>query len=214
MRIPLPANLESRDGDVSQDARLKNCYIDTDENAPVVVKRAGLRLIQTTGDGEIPQGFFYYDGNAYAWFESAPPGNPEITVITGVEDEFRDFSYNLTINFGGDPDGDYAAVGSEVSASGAAIISGYAFASVDGVIVGSTFGLAMSIVETQAYVLDDILPNGTYLIEVKKEGSDFNLYKDGVIYLSLPVDGVAFTDVFLESEDAPQVEVSDLQFIT
>lgn len=49
LRIPLAADLESRDGDISRDQLLKNGVIETDGDVTAAVKRPGASSIGTLG---------------------------------------------------------------------------------------------------------------------------------------------------------------------
>jgi hypothetical protein len=96
MRLTLANALQSRDGTLTKDARIKNGYIDSEERTPNVIKRPGISLVQTTGDGSIPNDIFVLDDVAYVWRESDPPGSPVITRIRS-EDEFRDFQVEFEV---------------------------------------------------------------------------------------------------------------------
>lgn len=54
MRIPLATDFSSRDGSTSKDAILKNCFVETDGQQSVVIKRPALssNLVDVTGTSQ------------------------------------------------------------------------------------------------------------------------------------------------------------------
>ena len=67
MRIPLQTDLISRDGIVSKDARLLNCFVEVNGDQSAVSKRPAVNsnLVDVTGVG---QGGIDNDSKAYAIF--------------------------------------------------------------------------------------------------------------------------------------------------
>lgn len=68
MRIHLANTLESRDGTLAKDARLKNAVVEVIEGQPTVVKRPGVGNGTTvvSGGGVAGQGLFGFGGKAYS----------------------------------------------------------------------------------------------------------------------------------------------------
>jgi Phage stabilisation protein. len=70
-RLPLVVKTSNRDGTFNKDARLVNCYLETDEQGELwLYKRAG--LIEALDVGTNPgQGVFYWDGDVYSIFNGS-----------------------------------------------------------------------------------------------------------------------------------------------
>lgn len=217
MRLPLPTNLESRDGDLTQDAKIKNGYIDTEENSPNVVKRAGVTLIQTTGDGSIPNDIFVLDDVAYVWRESSPAGNPTVSRVYASATGFSDFEFDATAV--AEPvEGRSIAAGIQLSNGTdiqmAAGVDSDKAPGVDGVsIFQMTFAnIAGTVIYGSASVSRPFTDFSGH-IEVKKEGGYFNMYVDGVATLSIENTFIPFTSPTLDSTEFGTATVTNLQFI-
>jgi hypothetical protein len=219
MRLPLATNLESRDGDLSQDARIKNGYIDTEENTPNVLKRPGISLVQTTGDGSIPNDIFVLDDVAYVWRESDPAGNPTVSRIYTQTTEFADYEFDLSViapEYVGPAPASSAGAGMELSNgtdiqvnAGVAMVDdgttqlavlALAFVSLDQI---TTYGRVTTSIPFEDY---------SAFIEVKLEDGTFNLYADSVLKLSLPNTFSIFISPSLDSDTTGTASVTNLQF--
>lgn len=70
-RLPLVIVASNRDGTVTKDARLVNCYIEvTKEGELDIYKRPGLQSEQVVADGQIGRGLFFWRGDLYSIFGS------------------------------------------------------------------------------------------------------------------------------------------------
>lgn len=68
-RLPLVVQTANRDGTFTKDARLVNCYLETDEQGEVwVYKRAGIAPFLSLG-AKPGYGVFYWEGSTYSIFE-------------------------------------------------------------------------------------------------------------------------------------------------
>lgn len=218
MRLPLPTNLESRDGDLTQDAKIKNGYIDTEENAPNVVKRAGLELVTTTGDGSIPNDIFVFEDVAYVWRESDPPGAPTLSPVVPPVNEFADFEFDVDVpsaTEGGLPN---IASGLELSLS-ADIRCSYGvssqFNSGESLVVTRNLALASYDGSTVYESAQDTATPGDYShhIEIKLEAGFFNAYEDSALILSVPNSVQIFLSPTLDSIEFQSGTITNLQFI-
>lgn len=70
-RLPLVIVASNRDGTVTKDARLVNCYIEvTKEGELDIYKRPGLASASVVADGQIGRGVFFWKGDLYSIFGS------------------------------------------------------------------------------------------------------------------------------------------------
>lgn len=66
-RLPLVVVTSNRDGTVTKDAKLVNCYIEiTPEGELDIYKRPGLASAGVIADGEVGRGVFFWDGAVYS----------------------------------------------------------------------------------------------------------------------------------------------------
>jgi hypothetical protein len=219
MRLPLATNLESRDGDLTQDARIKNGYIDTEEKTPNVHKRPGISLVQTTGDGSIPNDIFVLDDVAYVWRESDPPGTPTVTRVFAQSSEFADYEFDLDVTapvYVGPVPNVAGGWGSELSTGTDIKVLAIVAMSDDGITQLSTLGLSF-------VSLDDLTTYGSVstnipfadfsaFMEVKLEDGFYNLYVNSVLQLSIENTFGAFITPTLDSFTTGSASVTNLQF--
>lgn len=64
MRFPIASSIESRDGSLSKDAKLVNCFVDVEGETSFVVKRPGLRKSVASASGT-GLGMVSWEGNMY-----------------------------------------------------------------------------------------------------------------------------------------------------
>ena len=70
-RLPLVLATSNRDSSTAKDAKLVNCYMETDESGEVnIYKRPGLLTASTVDVGAIGRGVFYWRGDVYSIFGS------------------------------------------------------------------------------------------------------------------------------------------------
>jgi hypothetical protein len=216
MRLPLATNLESRDGDLSQDARIKNGYIDTEENTPNVLKRPGINLVQTTGDGSIPNDIFVLDDVAYVWRESDPAGNPTVSqVFTGVT-QFADYEFDIDVPEPG-LNSSNTAIADEVSSGTDVMVRfGVIIANFGGLIIGTAALTVRSADGNTQYAASTPI-NGISSfsghIEVKLESNVFNAYQDSVLIMSVENPGPIFISPTLQEIEEGAGSITNLQFI-
>lgn len=69
-RLPLVVATSNRDGSVEKDARLVNCFMETDQesNDIFVIKRFGLASAGVIADGDAGQGVYNWNGDIYSIF--------------------------------------------------------------------------------------------------------------------------------------------------
>ena len=89
--IPLACHVETRDGTLSKDALLVNCYIENTDNGPCVIKRPGTVVGATVPTG-FPQGLGRHNGHVWAVVDNVlyqvdvtgtPPVITPIPSVTG-----------------------------------------------------------------------------------------------------------------------------------
>jgi hypothetical protein len=215
MRLPLATNLESRDGDLNQDARIKNGYIDTEEKTPNVHKRPGISLVQTTGDGSIPNDIFVLDDVAYVWRESDPPGTPVVSVVNLTPSGFEDFQFDLSVLTQPAPSASSGAgmqlsSGSDIRCRAGAVLADNSmfqiaqivmfFESLDGGVTYDSASSSIGYADVNAF------------IEVKLEAGNFNMYANSVLVLTLPNTFLSFVSTSLASDTSGSASVFNLQF--
>jgi hypothetical protein len=88
MRLQLSNQLKTRDGTLTKDARLKNCFVTKRGELFEVDKRQGIDLYAAIGESP-GQGLFGYNGDAYAiandkfWYDlDGTPTSINLTVTT------------------------------------------------------------------------------------------------------------------------------------
>jgi adhesin HecA-like repeat protein len=215
MRIPLPTNLESRDGDLAQDAKIKNGYIDTEETAPNVVKRAGLNLLQITGDGSIPNDIFVLDDVAYVWRESDPSGNPTVTQIYTGANQFADYEFDMdvptpSLGLSNGAFGDEVSGGSDVRVRFSVLI-----VNSGGIIIGFGALTVRSADGSISYAESNPIPVSSFSghVEIKLEDDSYNAYQDSVLIASVENPGPGFSSPTLVEIEVADGTVNNLQFI-
>jgi hypothetical protein len=215
MRIPLPTNLESRDGDLAQDAKIKNGYIDTEENAPNVVKRAGISLFQTTGDGSPPNDIFVLDDVAYVWRESDPSGNPTITQIYIGPNQFADYEFDMDVPTPGlgltnQANADEVSGGSDVMVRFSVLI-----VNSGGIVIGFAALTVRSADGSDEYAAATPVSVTSFNghVEVKLEDDAYNVYQDSVLIASVDNPGPGFASPSLQDAQVGSGSVTNLQFI-
>jgi hypothetical protein len=68
-RLPFVILTSNRDGTVTKDARLVNCYIEVDKEGELdIYKRPGIALKSTVAAGQLGRGIFFWNGNLYSIF--------------------------------------------------------------------------------------------------------------------------------------------------
>lgn len=85
-RLPLVVATSNRDGSTKKDARLVNCYIETDpeSNELWVIKRPGILSQSIVSDSQVGQGCFFWEGAVYSIFNGELFRNG-ISVGTGLD---------------------------------------------------------------------------------------------------------------------------------
>lgn len=84
-RLPLVIVTSNRDGTVTKDARLVNCYIEvTKEGELDIYKRPGLSSAGVVADGEVGRGLWFWDGALYSIFGDTLYRNG-VSVGTGLD---------------------------------------------------------------------------------------------------------------------------------
>jgi hypothetical protein len=216
MRLPLPTNLESRDGDLTQDAKIKNGYIDTEENAPNVVKRAGLELVTTTGDGSIPNDIFVFEDVAYVWRESSPAGSPTLSQIVFPSLGFRNYGADIFVEAPLSDGGSYADI-TEISGDGVIACrcaitltkTGMLELAFIGIFLETPDGGVVYGSDTTSITFADF----NAAVEVKLEAGNYNVYVNSVLSLALADSFSSFTTPSLDSDTSGTASVNNLQFL-
>lgn len=223
LRLPLTVPTVPRNANsLEKDPLLQNAYLDGSQSGvQYVVKRPGFYVGSEAITSGLNRGIYVNPNNVSGGVQD----NVEVWYITNIggldsfntsnippEEPFIDFSFNLVIDNAAISGASGLAFGYGIETGNDFVIGHYSVVYDTGVPINSTFYLQST--DEESSVSDDILPDGTYLIEIKNELGNYNLYKDSVLYLTIPVTITDFSPGSLDSQfQPPEVIVTDLQYI-
>lgn len=85
-RLPFVVVTSNRDGTVTKDARLVNCYIEVSKEGELdIYKRPGTALAATVAVGELGRGVYFWNGNLYSIFGNTIYKDG-VSLATGLDD--------------------------------------------------------------------------------------------------------------------------------
>jgi hypothetical protein len=225
VRIPLAVATNPRSADVAKDALIKNAFIDSSQRSETkyVVKRPGFYVGSeaiTTGNnrgiyvnpnnptggtpGEVEVWYIPAAGGAYLTSFSVSDEPPPVDV-------FRNYSANLIIDVSPSP-----TAGSFLNESTEVILNDFVrfYYYQNGSDPYLAFEWVLGGVPGGAAEIHSTL-NGTYFMEVKLEGGNFNLYQDSVLVSTFVDPGFgAWPNPTLSGDiQGTGITFSDLQFI-